>query len=83
MWDKLRKLALERECRRSCGIDGRNLVEQIGEPHKLGIIVHVHTPDGVVDQLFTDGHLLGDILLTIVHDGTTDVEVLVELIVQV
>ena len=83
MRNQLGKLTHECEAGGSHGIDGGNLVEQIGQPHELGIVRHVHTPYRIVYQLTTDRHLITDGLLAIMHDGTADVEVLVEGIVQI
>ncbi len=83
MGNELGELALEAERRRRGGVDRGNLVEQIGEPHEVGVIRHVGAPNGVVHQLVANGHLLGEGLLAIVHECGAPVEVFVEGVVEV
>ena len=54
MWNELRKLTFEIERRWRCGIHRRNLVEQVGEPHEVGLVRHVRTPNGVVHQFIAN-----------------------------
>ena len=77
------ELTLERQTRRRHGIDSRDFVQQVGKPHELGVVRHIHTPNRIVDQLTTDSHLVSDGFLTIVHDGTANVEILVKGVIQV
>ncbi len=83
MRHKLCELTQEGNAGRSNSIDCRNLVEQVGEPHELTIIGHIHAPDGVIDQFLTNTQLVTDGFFTIVHHRCTDVEILVESIIKV
>ena len=77
------EIASEVQCGWCNSIDSRNLVKQIGQPHELGVIRYIHTPDGVIYQLITDGHLITDSLLAIMHDRSPDMEILIEGIIQI
>ena len=49
----------------------------------MSVVGHVHAPNGVVHQFTTDGHLISDGLLTIMHNSRADMEILVDGIIQV
>lgn len=81
--NELGELAAHAQGRRCCGVDGRNLVQKICQPHEVGVVVEVDAPDGVVDGLVADVDLLGQSFLAEVHDGGADVEPFRELVVDV
>ena len=83
MWNELRKLTFEIERRWRCGIHRRNLVEQVGEPHEVGLVRHIRTPNGVVHQFIANRHFFGQSLFAIVHQSGTHMEILVECVIQV
>ena len=71
------------EARRLGGIDSRNLVEKIGEPHKFAVIGKIETHHGVVDGLVADVYFLQQRFFRKMQQCTADIEVLVDLILQV
>ena len=83
MGNQLGKLSQEVDAGRSNGIDSRNLVKQVGQPHELGVERHVHTPNRVVHQLATDRYLITNGFFAVVHHSGTNVEILVDGIIQV
>ena len=62
---------------------GRDFVEEIGKPHKLAVVREVEAGHRVVYRLVADIHLLDKCLLGEVQKRCTDIDTLVELILQV
>ncbi len=73
----------EVEARGRGGVDGRYLVEKVGEPHELAIVGKVEAEHRVVDRLVADVDLFEQGFLREVEQGGAQVEVFVELILQV
>ena len=63
--------------------EGGHLVEQVGEPHELGVPAQVEADHGVVDRFVTDVDFFGQRLLAVAEDGGSDVKILAELVLQV
>ena len=80
---KLSKLALHTQCGWLRGIDRRNLVEKIGEPHEPGVISEIQPPYSVIDHLIADVHLFGESFFREVHYRGSDIEIIVETIIEV
>ena len=80
---QLGKFGLDAYRRRLRGVDSRNYVQKIGEPHKLIAVGQVQPPHSVVDYLIAYVDFLGQGLLGKMHYCTPDTEIAVELIVQV
>ncbi len=78
MRDKLGKLRRNINRRWSRGIDGRHLVEQIGEPHELFVPAEVQSPHSIVDHLVAYVDLLRQSLFGKMQYGGTDSKVFVE-----
>ena len=83
MRNQLSKLSKEIDAGRCYRIDSGYLVEQVRQPHELGVEGHVHAPNGIVYQLATDCHLVTNGFLTVVHHGSSNVEILVKGIIQI
>ena len=60
-----------------------DLVKHVGEPLALLLPVEVETPDGVVERFRSHADLGGQGLLAQMHEGTTQLEVLREVILPV
>ena len=83
MGQKLCKLTVDVNRRWRGGIDGGNLVEQIGEPHEIGLVRHPCSPNGVINNLITNGNFLGQCLFAIVHQSSAHMEIIVKGIIKV
>ena len=83
MGHELSKFALNAQTRRSCGVDRRDFVEPVGQPHEFGVVVEIDAPHGVVDDFVADVHLLGQRFLAIVEHGTSHGQVFIEFVAQV
>ena len=83
MRHELREFSQEVQRRGGYSINRRNLIQQVGQPHELGVIGHIRAPYRIVDKFATDGDFVTDRFLAIVHDRGTDVEVLVECVIQI
>ena len=68
--DELCHFGRERDARRLCHVDERNLVENIGQPLRLLLPVQIQSPDGVVQWLATHAHFRGKCLLLEAHECT-------------
>ena len=64
-------------------MEERYLVEDRGEPLRLLLPVYVQPPDGVVQGFLAHGHLRDEGLLGEVHQRTTQLEVLREVVLPV
>ena len=83
MRNELSKFALHAESRRRSGVDCRYFVDQIGQPHEVFVVRHVHTPYRIVDKFVADADLLGERLFAEVHKRTAYVKVFVESVIKV
>ena len=55
--NQLCEFGVDIECGWCCGVDRRDFVYQICEPHEVLAEGHVETPHGVVDDLVAEIHL--------------------------
>ena len=69
--------------RRSGGVDGRNLVEKVGQPHEVFVIRQVQSPHGVVDHLVAYVDFLRQRLFGEAHDRSSEAQIFVKLILRV
>ncbi len=83
MGNKICEFSLQAQSRRLDGIDCGYLVQEVCQPHELGVVLHVEAPDSVVDNLVADVDLFGLGFLGEVHDSGSEVEIFVELIVEI
>ena len=81
--DKLGKLTRKRDVRRLLHVEEGYLVEHRREPLALLLPVHAQSPDGVAQRLGTHCHLRGQGLFVQMHQRTTHLEVLRELVFPV
>ena len=81
--NQVRKLSVQRERGRRCGVDPRNLVNRIGQPLHLRLPTTINTPDRVRQRLGTRVDLRCQRPLAQVHDRTADNKVPVEFILKV
>ena len=61
-------------------MQARQVVEHVGEPLALALPGHIEAPKGVLQGFVSHRHLTGEGLLAQVHEGTTKLEVLGEVV---
>ena len=77
------ELGLNVEGGRLSGIDSWNFVEEICQPHEVGVVRQVESPHGIVDNLVADIDFFGKSFFREVEKRTANSEIFVEAVLQV
>ena len=81
--NELRVFGCEVQRGRCRGIDCRNFVQQVCEPHELGVVCHVEAENGIIYNFVAYVDLFGNGFFRKVHDCSPDIEVFIDGILQV